>query len=219
MNGRIDLSGMNFGRLAVMKRHGTNKHKKATWLCLCECGNEAVVITSKLRSGHTKSCGCLQKERTSKASIGHGFSQETTEYNIWAAMIQRCENTNCVDYDEYGGRGIKVCDEWKSFGNFISDMGERPSLKHTLERKNNDKGYCKNNCVWDNRTTQSRNQRLRKDNTTGVRGVQWDYDRNKYRVTISNNRKKIYIGLFGEMKEAKEARKRAELKYWGKSSV
>jgi len=186
----LDLTGKKCGRLTVIQREGSNKHKQAIWRCLCECGNETIVVASKLKSGYTQSCGCLQRERTSKASKIHGLSSKTSEYHIWAAMMQRCENTNNVDYEYYGARGIKVCERWKTFANFIVDMGKKPSEKHTLERKDNNKGYNKGNCVWENRTTQARNQRLRKDNTTGIRGVQWDKDRKKYRVSISHNRKK-----------------------------
>ncbi|GAE32435.1 AP2 domain-containing protein [Alkalihalobacillus hemicellulosilyticus] len=217
MGKALDLTGKKFGRLTVIKREGSNKHKQAIWKCLCECGNETMVVASKLKSGYTQSCGCLQKERTSEASIIHGHSRKSPEYKIWATMLQRCDNQNYKDYEYYGGRGIRVCDCWKSFEKFIVDMGNRPSSNHTIERIDNDKDYNKSNCVWENRTVQSRNQRLRKDNTTGIKGVQWDKDRNKYRVTISHNKKKIYIGLYESLEDAKQSRKQAELKYWGKS--
>lgn len=219
MSKLIDMTGEKCGRLTVLRRQGSDKHKNATWNCLCDCGNESIVPTYKLRSGHTQSCGCYNKQRTAETSFKHGHSHGVLEYEVWASMIQRCTNPDNKDYANYGGRGIGVSDEWKTYSNFIKDMGTRPTRKHTLERVNNEDGYNKGNCIWDNRTNQARNQRIRKDNTTGTRGVQWDKDRNKYRVTITHNKKKIYIGLYVELEKAVEARKQAELKYWGESSL
>ena len=216
----IDLTGQKFGRLAAIKR--ADKHTShAVWLCVCECGNEVLVRSCHLRSGHTQSCGCLQKERTSEASIKHGHNtknKRTPEYNIWAMMIQRCENPKNKNYPDYGGRGVTVCERWKTFENFLADMGERPSPNHSLERVDNNKGYSPENCIWADKTIQARNQRTSKRNTTGVRGVQWDKDKQKYRATITVNGKKKYLGLFETLEEATEIRKKAEEIYWKKSS-
>lgn len=136
------------------------------WKCRCACGNECLVRANKLRSGHTKSCGCLQKEMSSIKNLKHGQSsypnggRQTKEYNTWSMMVKRCHNPCSADYPEYGGRGIFVCDDWRSnFEAFFADMGPAPSASHSIDRINNDAGYSKENCRWATAREQRRNQR------------------------------------------------------------
>ena len=136
-------------------------------------------------------------------------------YQTWASMKQRCNNPNNKHYKDYGGRGIGICKEWVQFINFYKDMGE-PLDSMSLDRIDNNKGYFKDNCRWATNIIQGRNQRTRKDNRTGVRGVYFrnDTKKNKWREKITVNGKEISLGSYKTLEEAKEIRKKSELKYW-----
>ena len=140
----IDLLGLRFGRLKVLSRGKGNK-SGATWRCMCDCGSRTEVSSGKLRSGHTKSCGCLRVE--SKPNLKHGFANKSSTYKSWKQMRDRCNNPNSTQYKWYGERGIKVCEEWDDYAAFLQDMGERP-IGTTLDRIDPDKGYDKDNCRW-----------------------------------------------------------------------
>ena len=139
MGVKIDLNKQKFGRLTVIKEAGRDKHRFVLWECLCDCGNICIVTGRRLRSGHTKSCGCLNKERITK----HGMYKSDV-YQSWKYMLYRCNNSKCANYKNYGGRGIKVCDRWHKFENFYEDMGERP-IGLSIDRINNNNGYYKDN--------------------------------------------------------------------------
>lgn len=132
---------------------------------VCECGNKIEVRLSMVGRGTTRSCGCLQRDRTASANMKHGESvrgARTTEYRSWKEMRQRCESSSNHAFKDYGGRGISVCDRWKDYGNFIADMGRKPSPAHSIERVDNEKGYGPNNCKWGTKTEQARNRRSNK---------------------------------------------------------
>jgi hypothetical protein len=145
----IDMSGQIFGRLTVIGRSTkANSTGAVFWCCRCECGTETETSGVNLRSGQTRSCGCLH--------ITHGMTL-SPEYRVWRSMHQRCSNPKHIRYQRYGGRGITVCDRWGSFENFLADMGPRPTGL-TLERKNNDQGYSPDNCKWATWSEQNRNK-------------------------------------------------------------
>lgn len=155
----MDISGKTYGRLKVLQRVGLSGNRQIKWKCLCVCGTEKVVRADSLKNGHTTSCGGYNKEQVSKSQTKHGL-HGTSEYAIWNTMVQRCTNNNAENYHNYGGRGICVCDEWKkSFETFFKDMGPRPSLKHSIDRINNDGNYEPGNCQWSTKHAQDRNKR------------------------------------------------------------
>lgn len=160
MSKLIDLTGRRFGRLLVKERQGSDSWKSALWLCLCDCGNECLVSSHNLRTSHTQSCGCLQKEATSKANTTHGH-RHTRIYGIWNAMIARCHRKNTKAYPMYGGRGITVCNEWKNgfqaFYDWAMANGYDDDL--SIDRIDNDKGYSPDNCRWVSVDTQANNKR------------------------------------------------------------
>lgn len=154
-----DLTGKRFGRLIVNGRALGRADKQTYWNCTCDCGSSHVVNGRHLKSGEVGSCGCLMREMTlAGRHRTHGKSRTPT-YNCWAAMISRCGNPNNQDYADYGGRGISVCDRWLSFENFLTDMGEKPVGRYSIDRRRNSEGYKPGNCRWATPVEQSNNRR------------------------------------------------------------
>lgn len=159
---KLNVVGKRFGRLLVISetenKDGSGRRKV---LCQCDCGKQKTTVTTHLVDGHTKSCGCLQKERASSANTTHGAAvgyKRTPEYRSYLAAKGRCENHNGTNYYDYGGRGIKFL--FASFEQFFSEVGPRPKAK-TLERINNDGNYELGNVRWATLREQSRNTRKR----------------------------------------------------------
>ena len=150
-----DLTGQTFGQLTVLERAKNSKDGKVRWRCRClRCGNECIVRADHLKGGQQK-CGCGKSGKT------HGMSN-TKIHRKWKAMMQRCYNPNNPSFDDYGGRGIRVCERWHEFQNFYDDVSILPHFGekgYTLDRIDNDGDYCPENVRWADRKTQNLNQR------------------------------------------------------------
>lgn len=141
------------------------------------------------------------------------FMSNSPEYKTWEMMIQRCTNPKYGPYNYYGGRGIKVCDEWLDFKNFWKDMGDRPKGK-TIDRKDVNGDYCKSNCQWATKSEQTYNTRKRTDNTSGFCGVYYHKASNKWMAAINLGGKQKYLGLYVDQQDALAARIEAEKLYY-----
>jgi len=162
-NSSLDLTGQRFGRLVAIKAiEKRNGNCSIIWRCLCDCGNEHFAASCCLRSGHCKSCGCLQKEQGAqngrKSRTTHGM-RKTPIYEIWKAMNQRCKNPKNKDFKNYGGRGITVCDRWHSFESFYADVGDPPEGMSIDRWPDNDGNYELANFRWASPKQQANNRR------------------------------------------------------------
>jgi hypothetical protein len=156
-----DISNKTFGLLTAL-RFVCFLNKRPMWKCQCKCGQITLVCRYDLTredQRQTRSCGCLKTEKWIAARTKHGCAKtETPTYQSWKNMRARCNHKNRHDYKHYGGRGIQVCKEWDSFNQFLQDMGEKP-VGFSLERKNVNDGYCKQNCEWIPKNLQPSNTR------------------------------------------------------------
>lgn len=156
----LDLTGQRFGKLTAVRI--VAEHGRRRWFCECECGGSTVTTTNKLTSGHTQTCGCTRSENMRASRLKHGKSRTgSVEYEIWKGMKARCENANHSSWFRYGGLGVSVCQRWReSFEAFLSDMGPRPSERHSIDRyPDKDGNYEPGNVRWATDVEQARNRR------------------------------------------------------------
>lgn len=151
-----DRTGQKWNRLEAIEFSHKDSGNNAIWKYKCDCGAEHLANASQVASGSIKSCGCLLKDINSKNNTTHGASR-TKAYRTWASMKDRCFNEKSEWFSHYGFKGITVCTRWLQFENFLEDMGQ-PKRGQSLDRIDNAKGYCKENCRWTNQTTQIRNR-------------------------------------------------------------
>lgn len=150
-------AGRRFGRLVAVEMAGRTPQRSVLWACTCDCGNHCAVSADNLLTGNTRSCGCLADERRARFQPTHGQSS-TRLHSLWCKVMERCYSASCRAFADYGGRGIVVAPEWHSFENFAADVGSRP-LGTSLDRRDNDGPYSKENCRWATPTEQGRNKR------------------------------------------------------------
>lgn len=205
MRKKIEIkTGDKYGRLTIIQEITPHVHpngqKRRKILCRCECGNETEVILNSLRSGNTTSCGCKNKEGTHTT---HGLTNHPL-YKVWKGMKSRCYNSKTKQYGDWGGRGITVCQEWvydfKSFYDFAMANGWKKGLE--IDRINNEGNYEPSNCRFVTRQENILNQRIKKNNTSGYRGVSYNKKTHKWRAALIENKRRHHIGYFFTAKEA-----------------
>jgi hypothetical protein len=143
-----NLTGHVYGRLTVVMEVTTSKHSRSTWRCKCSCGAIVEVWGNALRTGNTKSCGCLSGNEKHGHAVGSRSGIRDLAYISWKHMRQRCFDPGSSRYLYYGGKGVTVCDRWSKFSEFLKDMGPRPTINHSLERKDPNGHYTPENCEW-----------------------------------------------------------------------
>lgn len=197
--------GQKFGRLiiegVVNKEHSGGRMRKH-FICTCECGNKSTPICFGLLNGETTSCGCWEIEirgttrQLKEYEDGEEKLSRTPIYHVWQAMKARCRRITHMSYADYGGRGIDYPDHWESFLAFYEDMGEgyEPGLE--LDRRDNNKGYSKENCRWVKKIVNSWNKRKRKGSKSKYKGVIFHKPTNKWMVRITHEGIKYYLGIF-----------------------
>lgn len=160
-----DLQNIRFGRLVALEIVGkSTSHGGNLWRCMCDCGAETIVPTSKLTSGHTKSCGCYMRDMARKNHTKHGYTKHAEKkprlFKIWLAMRERCYYPKNIRYNAYGARGIRVCEEWQEFENFKNwALSNGYTDEMTIDRVDSNGNYCPSNCQWASKHFNSIKQR------------------------------------------------------------
>lgn len=212
MNDEVVISSMTpilLQDLGTMFATENSKNRIRFGLYQCQyCGTEFKAMTSHIKNGHTKSCGCYQKIQARECNKKHGLVYHPL-YHTWKMMEARCYNPNATNYKDYGGRGIQVCERWLDIRNFIEDIYPSYQEGLTLDRIDVNGNYESDNCRWVSQNTQSRNTReLRINNTSGFRGVSWNKNRDKWMASITVDYRAIHLGYFLTALEAGKAYER-----------
>lgn len=208
-----DLIGERFGMWLVVSKgtpyiNPSSGKKTSRWRCKCECGVERDVTKRSLTTGQSKSCGCRWTT--------HGGTN-TREYTIWSGMRQRCYDSNCKDFQDYGAKGVIIFPDWlTSFKSFMEYMGECPDGM-SIDRIDSTGNYEPGNVRWATASEQNHNRGMLKNNKSGKKGVFELKSGEGFQASIMFQKKKIHLGTFKTFEAAKEAREQAELKYLGKN--
>lgn len=197
---KTDLLRERFGKLIVVEEIKERASDgRVLWKCKCDCGKESVVRSTHLVRGKIKSCGCGQ----GLGSYKHGM-WKTRIYRVWSGIKSRCLNENNERYNDYGGRGITICDEWLQFENFYNDMGNAPTPKHQIDRIDNNKGYSKENCRWVTASQNMANRNKIKNCENKYKGISKTRN-NKWVSNITKDYKSYYLGVYETQEEAARA--------------
>lgn len=205
MRRRVDLTGERYGRLQVIGPSETRIRNRTCHECLCECGTRVTVTTDFLRSGHRRSCGCLQQEVSLKGT--HGFARRIVptrpEYRAYQGAKARCNNPRASSFENYGGRGIEF--RFTSFQQFLDELGPRPEGDYSLDRIDSDGHYEPGNVRWATKSLQSFNKRAW--NKSGIKGVAFDRKcpHRPWQARIGVNGRRRYLGHFATADEAARA--------------
>ena len=219
-----DYTGQKIGMLTVLRRADKNIDHRPAWVCQCSCGNIVTLRSGVLKAGQ-KSCGCMQGARSGTSTEDlFRKSHNNRLYNIWTGMNYRCTNPKFSHWQDYGGKGIRVCDEWKNnfqaFAEWAIAHGYASNLE--IDRIDSNGNYCPENCRWIDHKDNSRNRGVKRLNKTGVTGVTWrkarSGDGGSWRAVIVVDGKNISLGTYANFDDAVAARKEAELKYWSKQN-
>lgn len=219
MSAFMDLTGQRFGELVALSLVSPGK-----WLCRCDCGVEAVKGAQSIRDGKTRSCGCLRGRTTAARNRTHGEARcrgrrMTKEYKAWLHMKWRCTSPGYWAFEHYGARGIRVCDRWMaSFEDFLADMGRAPA-GFSLDRLDCDRGYEPGNCRWASANAQARNQRIRKNNKSGFRGVNKTANGSYIARLHIGSGGRVTLGTFKSLDAAVAARLAGEERHWCGAAV
>lgn len=210
----IDLTGEVINNITFIKTAGRSTSNRIKWLARCYCGREFETTANQIKTGKTKSCGCAKNK--------HGGSR-TKLYRSWSDMKQRCYNPKAEKFPIYGGRGIKVCDEWENsftkYQEWALSNGYREDEGLSIDRIDNDGNYEPSNCRWVDMLTQATNRRVPTNNTTGVEGVYWIKKVKKWRANLTVDWEVLFLGEYQSFVEAAKARQQAEIKYRGQSRL
>jgi hypothetical protein len=204
MNTPLEIKpGLRFGRLTIVEEARWQNGR--AFKVKCDCGTICVKRLIQMTTGKTQSCGCLKINHAENSRVRtHGRSSDPI-YVVWRGMLDRCENPNGSSYPNYGGRGITVCKRWHKFENFLADMGERPSSRHEITRRDNDGDYKPSNCEWSaNARLQNINRRAM-GQTSQYRGVDfWNNQKWRARFNVKNKGAR-HLGLFDTEEDAARA--------------
>ena len=197
-----DMTPRLIGETYLKKPKETSRCRESHGIYECQyCGKEFECEVQRIKSGNTKSCGCLHKRVTTT----HGLSGHRL-YNTWTLVLDRCNNVNSKRYKYYGGRGITICEEWLDVKNFIEWCDQTYIEGMTLDRIDNNKGYNPDNCRWVSKSEQAINRRMKSINTSGYTGVSYHSRDGVWTANIGINNKLKHLGQFDSIEEAVQAR-------------